>query len=633
MKSPFFKMLLVAFLMINTAAMAQRNADKQVNFDEKIEELFFHDFSGVPIVITGNTIAGIDAEKGTKIWEHKGKGLSLLGGIIQADAGPLYKLVPFSPYLIIGSLLVDTRDGTIMLDESSYKKIKTFEVIPELQAFIFQCTTEDKNKNKVFMVSLKSNTVVWSSDLDLKKRGTLGDVVVDKNKNVSFYLGSNLFIVDGTTGKVILNEEERIGKLFLNPSKDIVYAVEASGGGLGSVIGAAVTLDANKLVALGDKIHAFNTSDGSRAWKKPLKLDEGYIFHQEVDGKVFIKHEKAGSLYDYKTGEKLWKKDFEKRRISLVEKVSEGYMIHYGSRKMLVDEVGKKVWKKAQYRGNEFLAELGEDDLYDEFRYNKGSIIATNYKVAYYEIGVKKPIWKIRVDDDSRLAYDASEKKVILLDGKRLYILNPDKGAEAGFVNQKLELKKHRDFNTLEVRDGNYFLSSPWEYAIVGKDDSVKKTQYYQQPGEAGRKWLNALSVVGELAGTAYSAVGIANIAEGAASGGVEEVTGMRVPGSGGYDQADKGVNQLVAGHYTSMASQALYDPNRFNASSSTKDYAFFFTKNEEGVKYLVQVAKDDGVEKDKFIFENNKPNYHVDEVAKRVFYTKGKVLNVFDYK
>lgn len=634
MKLHLSKLSLLAVLFVaSNAIFAQRSADKQVSFDGKIEELFFHEFSAVPIVLTDKTVAGIDADKGTKIWEVKGDRISLLGGAIQADQSN-YEMVPFSPYIIVSNLLVDTRDGKVILDKEKegYKNIKSFQIIPELESFVFQCTTEEKTQNKAFLVSLKSNAISWKTDLTLKKRGSIDNVIVDKSNNVAFSLGSNLFILNGQDGSVILNEEEKIGKIFLNPSKDVIYAVEAAGGGLGSMMGAALTMNLSKLAALGDKIYAFNSADGSKAWKKPMKLDEGFMFEQEVDGKLFVMHEKAGSLYDYKTGEKLWKRDFEKRRTNEVEKVAEGYMVYYGARKMLVDEVGKKIWKKPQFNGNDFLAEVGEDDTYDEFRYSKGSIIATPYRIAYYEDGLKKAVWKFGVDEETRIAYDEKEKNVIVLDGKKLYLLNPDKGWGKD-NSQKLELKKHKDFNKLEVRGDNYFLSSSWEFAIVGKDGKVKKTKYYPQPGETGRKLLNVASGLVGAAGAAYQVAGVYNAGVGATSGVAETVSGVRPPGTGGFNQAKKGANQYQAGAYAGMASSALYNPNRYDGSADTKDYAFYFTKDDAETKYLVQVTKDGGEEKDKFTFEDNKPNYHVDEVEKRVFYSKGKTLNIFDYQ
>ncbi len=611
---------------------SQREADKKLGFDYKVEDLFFHEYSAVPIVLTEKTVAGIDAEKGTKIWEVTGDRFSALGGILQSDESN-YEMVPFSPYIIVADMLIDTRDGKILLDkENNYKSIKSFSMVPELQSYLIQCKTDDKSKNKIFLVELSSNSVKWEKEISIAKKGTVDNISVGQNNAIAFTLGSNILILNGASGDVVLNEKQKSGAIYQNPDQSTFYFVEAAGGGLGSMMGAALTANLNKLTALGEKVYAYSAADGSKLWKKPIKLEKGFMFTQEVDGKMFIQHEKGGNVYDYASGESLWKKDFEKRRIVDIEKDAEGYMVYYGARKMLLDEKGKKLWKKAQFNGNEFLSEVGEDDLYDSFEYNEGAIIATSYRIAYYKDGVKKPIWKFGADEDTKIAYDGDTKNLIVLDGKSLYVLNPDRGMGKE-TKQKLSLKKAKDFNLMEVRNGNYFLSSPWEFAIVDKDGKVSKTQYFPQPGESGRKWLNTLSAVGSVAGAAYQVSGVYNAGVGATSGVAESITGVHTPGTGGFKQAKKGVNQHAAGYYGQMASEALYNPNRLNAFGETKDYAFYFTKNGEGTKYLSQVSKDSGEEMDKFTFLDNKPNYHVDEVEKRVLYTKGKELHIFDYK
>lgn len=611
---------------------SQREADKKLGFDHKVEDLFFHEFSAVPIVLTEKTVAGIDAEKGTKIWEVKGDRFSALGGILQSDESN-YEMVPFSPYIIVSDLLIDTRDGKIILDkENSYKRIKSFELIPELQSYLIQCTTDEKTKNKIFLVELASNSVKWQKEITIAKKGTVANININKNDALAFTLGSNILIMNGKSGEVVLNEKQKSGAIYQNPDQTNFYFVEAAGGGLGSMMGAAITANLNKLTALGEKIYAYNATDGTKLWKKPIKLEKGYMFNQEVDGKMFIQNQKGGNVYDYATGEALWKKDFEKKRIVDIEKDAEGYMVYYGAKKILLDEKGKKLWKKPQLNGNEFLSEVGEDDLYDSFEYNEGAIIATSYRIAYYKNGVKKPIWKFSADENTKIAYDGDTKNLIVLDGKSLYVLNPDKGMGKE-TKQKLGLKKPKDFNLMEIRGGNYFLSSPWEFAIIEKNGTIAKTQYFPQPGESGRKWLNTLSAVGSVAGAAYQVSGVYNVGVGGTSGLAESVTGVRAPGTGGFKQAKKGVTQHAAGQYGQMASEALYNPDRMNAFSDSKDYAFYFTKNGEGAKYLSQVSKDSGEEMDKFTFLDNKPNYHVDEVEKRVLYSKGKELHIFDYK
>ncbi len=624
------KLTSLILMIISLNLFSQREADKKISFDNKIEDLFFHEFSAVPIILTDKTVAGIDAETGEKIWEIQGDRLSLLGGAIQEDKEN-YEVVPFSPYIIVDNLLVDTRDGKILLNkENNYKSILSYSLIPELKSYLIQCKTDDKESNKIFLVELSSNSVKWEQSITLKKKGNIENLSYSNVNTIAFTTGSNFFILNSNTGTIIKNEEENFGAVYQNPKGTTFYAVEAGGGGL--MLGAALTMNMNKINAQGEKIYSFDANNGNSNWKKPLKLDEGFLYSQEVDGKMFIQHEKAGNVFDYNTGESLWKKGFEKRKTYDIEKNSEGYLVYYGARKMQLDDNGKEQWKKPQYNGDAFLENLAEDDTYDSFEYNEGSIIATSYRIAYYKNGVKKPIWKMSADEETKIAYDAKEKNLIVLDGKNLYILNPDRGLTDD-NKQKLQLKKHKDFNLMEVRGDNYFLSSPWEYVIIDKKGNVLKTNYFVQPGEAGRKWLNTLSAVGSVAGSAYQVSGLYNVGIGGTSAVGETFTGVVAPGTGSFNQAKKGANQYKAGYYGQMASEALYNPNRLNAFSDSKDYSFYFTKDDAGTKYLAQVSKDNGEQVDKFIFLDNKPNYHVDEIEKRVFYTNGKEAYIFDYK
>ena len=69
----------------------------------------------------------------------------------------------------------------------------------------------------------------------------------------------------------------------------------------------------------------------------------------------------------------------------------------------------------------------------------------------------------------------------------------------------------------------------------------------------------------------------------------------------------------------------------RFNASNQVKDYKFFFTK-EGANKVLVKVNKDTGAEEGKFLFNNNKPVYTIDEYSGTIYYINGNKIDVFKY-
>jgi hypothetical protein len=107
----------------------QREADTKIRFENKIEDLFFHEFSAVPNILTGKTVAGIGPSTGTKIWEIKGDRFSVLRNAVQEDKDN-YEMVPFSLYIILDELLVETRDDQIILNkERNYKSITSFNSI------------------------------------------------------------------------------------------------------------------------------------------------------------------------------------------------------------------------------------------------------------------------------------------------------------------------------------------------------------------------------------------------------------------------------------------------------------------------------------------------------------------------
>jgi outer membrane protein assembly factor BamB len=101
-------------------------------------------------------------------------------------------------------------------------------------------------------------------------------------------------------------------QLLTRTQGDTFYAVEAVSGGLGSMMRAALIMYVNKLVA-------YDATSGALKWKKSLKLDEGFLFSQVVDDKMFFQYEKDRNVYDYSSGESLWKRVFEKK-INDIEK-------------------------------------------------------------------------------------------------------------------------------------------------------------------------------------------------------------------------------------------------------------------------------------------------------------------------
>ncbi|PCH78014.1 MAG: hypothetical protein COB98_01810 [Flavobacteriaceae bacterium] len=625
------QILLGLFLITTLIGYSQTEANHVVNFKDKIDQFYFHTFSGVPIMLTEASVAGVDGNTGKIIWEVPLKNLVLIKGLVKLEGNMEIQEVPYTSYLVVNNLVIDTKNGNIVLNpENNFKKIINYEIIPTLNSVLFACSTKDRKVMKLTLVTIKDSKQVWSKEIAVSKKNGLS-ALSNGTTNAAYFVGGKFIIQNLKDGNILHSEDSRPGATFLSPNKERVLMVHGKKMGLGAALGAGITMNVNKLVAHTNKIYSFDLNSGKTTWDKAIKLDEGYLESYPIsDDSFFVADEKGGNLYKYASGDKIWKKNFENRRIKNVEKNTDGYMIFYSYKKLQVDSKGKKIWKKAKAANDKTMfADIDDNESFDEYTYNNGSVVATQYKLKYYVHGSKKPEWRISLDKEAKIAYDAKRKNIILLNGKKLYIINPDKnkGKDGG---KKLDLKKVKEIHTIEVRGDKYYMSGVSEYAIINENGVIEKSKFYTQPGEAGRKLLNGLSIAAEIGGTALSAIGSYNAIAGGASAG-SGMMGMNPPGLGGEKQFKKGASQYETGAYTQMAAKAVYNPNRFDAFKETGDYSFFFAKEGE-YKVLVKVAKDTGEEKDKFIFKNNKPMYKVDDTEKKVYYVKGSDLYIFNY-
>ena len=624
------KIIFLFVLVCSFHSFGQRTADKTVNFDESINDFFFHEVSGVPMVLTNKSVNGVDPLSGQVIWSVEASSLKGVLNALGQDV-EIYKSVPLTPLGIVGNTLFDTRSGKILLSEenNNFTKILDSQILLETGELLVATKNKETKKISTHLVDVKGNQLKWSKELEATSGSSIKNLLSVDNR-VVFSIKKNLFILDEATGEIIAGIKEDIGEVYVDDVAGHLIAVENKGGSLlGSIV--KTSLNPFKQEPLGKKVMAFDLKSGQSVWKKPIKLDEGYLWSKTVDGKLLIKHEKGANIYDYATGVKQWKNDYGKKSIKDVEKTDEGYMVYYGSKRILLNDSGKKIWKKPQRVRKDVEFDVDDEEDFSDIEYNKGFVALTASRIAYYEIGQKKAVWKLGIDEKTKIAFDEKRNNIVVLNGKKLYVLNPDSGLGKD-QGQKLDLKKQEDFNVLEIRGNGYFISSPWEYVYADFKGNVIKQAYYKQPGEGLRTLQNIGSIAVGTAGAYAQVAGLANATSGATIGGATYFVSGPTAAQGHFDKANKGVRQNQAGRAATELSNYMYNPDRFNAFKQDKNSAFYFTKNSES-KYLVQVDKDSGDEKDKFIFYSNKPKYEVDKIEKRVFYIKGKDLFIYDYK
>ncbi|MGQ3676989.1 outer membrane protein assembly factor BamB family protein [Tenacibaculum discolor] len=636
--------LFLLFLLTSLLASAQKAPDHTLTLDSKISDVYLHNLTGIPVVTTDGAVYGVNGETGQKIWEFKESGFIKNLNALGQDGGSSFSEVALSPFGKFNQTIFNIKTGHKILDEKTngYKGIFDNKFVFGKNAILFFAKT-DKTEAKLFLTSIENDNIIWESYIKTNKK--LGSLLlggagaynfIQNGDKIAFTAGKTVFLINKSDGKVILSEKYDAGKLFFTEDNKSLIAVENKSSSLvGGAIKAGFTMGLSLIgkKVIGKELIAFDVNSGKEAWKKPIKLDEGFVDYQFEDGKLFLIHEDGAKLFDYHTGEDAWKKEFKRKKVKGVEKTSEGYIVYYKNKKHLLDNTGKKVWKKPQKLISGIDFEVEDDEEYTTFEYNNGIILVTPFRILYYKKGQEKKVYRIAVDPkEDKLTFDNKNQNLIILKGKKLYILNPDKGLGKDQV-KKIEFHNKKDINLLEARDNGYFINGNWEFVMTDLKGNAIKKEFFKQPGEGLRHLKNFGAFTLGVTGSAMQLAGMYNMSTGVGLHTSEHFVGQQnmMKQGTGESRFYKGYNQHSQGELMTSFANDIWDDTRHNAFKATKNNAFFYA-NKEGKKVLVQVNKDSGDTVETYEFGVDKPKYKIDKPAKKIYFSKGKDLKIFSY-
>lgn len=634
--------LLILLFLTSFLGHSQKEPDHTLTLDSNINDVFLHNLTGIAVATTDGGVYGVDGETGKKIWEFKETGFIKSLNSLGQDGGSSFTEVALSPFGKFGQTIFNIKTGHKIIDEKTngYKGIFSNNFVFGKNAILFFAKT-DKTSAKLFLVSIENDNILWENAIKTNKK--LGSLLsggasisnfVQNDNRIAFSAGKTVFLLNKEDGAIIVSEKYDAGKLFFTEDNKSLIAVENKSSSLiGGAIKAGFTMGLSLLgkKVIGKELIAFDVNTGKEVWKKAIKLDEGFVDYQFEDGKLFLIHEDGAKLYDYHTGKEAWKKEFKRKKVKGVEKTDEGYIVYYKNKKHLVDNNGKKIWKKPQRVIKNVDFDVDDEEEFTVFSYDKGTIFVTPYRIEYFEKGRKKRVYRIGLDEKSdKLTFDKKNKNLILLSGKKMYVLNPDKGFGKEQV-QKIDFHNKNDITTFETRDKGYFINGNWEYVMLNFKGELIKKEYFKQPGEGLRHLKNVASVAGGLTGAAMQVSGVMNMSSGTVMGGTGAFVGNRNLENHGVKHVNRGINQYNQGALLNSVSEKMWDPTRHSAFKATKNNAFFYAK-KDGKKVLVQVNKDSGDTVETYEFDVNKPKYKIDKAAKKIYFRKGKDLKIFSY-
>lgn len=376
------------------------------------------------------------------------------------------------------------------------------------------------------------------------------------------------------------------------------------------------------------KISAFDLQSGKELWE--VELDENLYHYQLWENTIILADKKSCNIYNYKDGKKVWKKDYDQKRIHKVEKNAEGYMVHSGRVFMQLNAEGKAQWKKPNVKPVDPSMKVGEEDNFDGYAYESGEVVVVPAGVSFSPAtGSDKKSWTFRAGENARMAFDDARKNIIVIDEGDIFVINPD-AFKNGYAKMKVQLRQPAEFTTMEVRKNSYFMTGLQEFVIAFPDEQRSVHKYYKKPFDK-TNFLIGAAQVGIGAASLYQGVsGVTNSMKGAA-GATSSVMGMNKLGDGSREMAQAEQN-FKNTRYLDTAGECM-PPMRKAAFAQTQDFAYYFTKEKDGDeanKILVCVNKDSGDEVDKLIFDDANPMYKVDEIENRVYYGNKSKLKVF---
>jgi outer membrane protein assembly factor BamB len=621
-------------LLFGFATQAQRNADAVITTENSINDITQNEITGVVVIKEGGNISGIDPESKKIIWtltkEDFGK-TSAIDIMKDPDFGKLFKdkrdlnTVSQSPYVeaYINSkfLIINTDIGKVVYNSSSEGFFVTqSEFIPETNEYLL--TLKEEGDMKIALIDMNNGELKWKTKVDEAKSLLSFSLKESSNTNIAkingntiyYLLFGNLYSLDKISGKLNWTGTEEYSRFFLTQNDKNIVVVNSKG-----------------LMAAKEYLNVLNTTTGKSIWDESIKTKR-VVHLEDWSTKLLIAHTNGFNFFDLATGEKIWKKDARGGGLKRVIHIDNDFLYVAENEMMLINKDGEKLWKNFIE-----IADDKEDPIYylgktdDKVMYLTG----TYGNMVDYKNG--KKLWKRNIKFNEKRpvlpTYDQASNSYLVYNDEKLYKFNPsidDKPEPFAEVN----IKNEKELNSIEMFPWGVAISGPVEVMGISLDGKVKYHNVYKQPGETGRMIGKGLAIAGSIG---FAASSVVNSFQGTEITMTYYDENGKELGTDVIQKEDKGKLQMaeakaeVSAAFAKLAGKLK---SRFNAMKQNSEFSYIFCKSETTEdKILVKVRKSDGVELDKIIFKNNRPQYEIDPATQNIFYIFDNTVQIFDKK
>lgn len=631
------KITMVLFMtLVGYNGFSQRVADEVLKMNSKIEDLTQNSITGIIVVKEGNVVKGISPETKTEIWSFDADktvgSATALETFSKVDTDNLFAskriLNPIegTPYIeaLVNykTVLINSGDGKVVYNSANYKyTVFNSQFLYGDNEYLVK-GVED-GKVIASLIDLNTGDVKWKtvqgeaksmfSSMFTFKANQSNEAEVSNNMIYSLYCGK-LSAIDRTNGNLKWVGDIEYTKVFPTQNNKNLVVINSKG-----------------MLSAKQYLNVLDSETGKPIWEEAIKTK--YIVYLEDWGtKLLVAHNSGFNFYNLNDGSKVWKKDARGDGLKKVIPIDGDYLYVAENEMMLIDKDGQKKWKSfIEISDNKEDAINCLEKVDDKVLY----LTATYGNMVDYKSG--KKLWRgnLKFNENRPLlnVFDEENNQFLVYNDEKLFKFDT-KVTDKPDAFAKVNIKKEKELNSIELFSWGVALSGPTEVMGVSKEGKILYQRIYTQPGDGGRAWGSALATAGSIG---FGVASVTNTIFGSewTMTTIDPTTGKEytsVVKTRNESQLRRAGNQAVASAVLADVSKRF--GQRYQAMKQNRDYSYIFAKDEAtSKKVLVKVKKEDGTELDKIVFENLRPIYEIDPATQSIYYICENELRIFNKK
>lgn len=628
MKTRIFAVL--AALFIFSALQSQDAPVAELSLQGGARSINIHEFTGIPIVKTDEAYTAINPISHEKLWtmdRKQGAGTLESVGSEVAD----YADILSTAFAYVNGSIVNVLTGDVLVDGAAdeIKGFSTFYIVPDAELVL----VELQAKGAIRLYGLDPFAMEKKWGMQLREQSGLGQAVGSLESdgpgpyvipplltaagNLLYHNDKFLASIDLSNGNLQWNNKLNPGYIFQNDDATKLLVAEKRGGLGGAMTnagGAAPTKFSKTLYLL-------DAETGESLWSKgDTKMDGNIQFVMPYDGGYIVVHDEGFNIYDYTPGKQAegrWKKDYGVKDIKKIVPQTDGLMVYFKNRRMLVDPAtGDDVWKKDEKLEREPSAfvmgrqrattQVGDNRFYI---FGDAMYVAINGNLDAYPFDAYH--------------YDEESKVLVITDfdeeNEATAKIGPWTHTAWAFDLQNGTKKRttygiRKPVQGVDKVENGYFFYNDRGYALLNFDGSSwekVKWEFYPDPSR-GERFLKGVVSYTALA-AAQTRNGINGL--GAAVTNDESSFERYEARQSALEDAEGVVGEMVKHRRIGRVEE---------------EFAYFFARNDDKDLVLFKVDKDNGEEVKQYPFADTKPVYEVDSASRQLYYAVDDQLKIF---